>query len=289
MEVTRYDAPDFATAVQPVIERHPAQSSVLATVLDQVLHGVLHAAGHPEAFWLLLTEAGKPVAAAMQTPPFNLFLTPLPEADQETAAGKLAETLLAAGQQLPGVTGQVSDADAFARTWSALTGCRRNVAMIERLYELRDLPAEPAASGAARLATESDVELAADWMTAFMLEALPHREVLDAEQAVRNRLNRGWYLLWEDGGEPVSLAGLHPAAAGVSRIGPVYTPAFRRRHGYGSAVTAAASRLGFEQGAQACVLYADLTNPTSNGIYQEIGYRPVGDSAEIAFGSAATP
>ena len=33
-----------------------------------------------------------------------------------------------------------------------------------------------------------------------------------------------------------------------------------------------------------CVLYTDLANPTSNSIYQRIGYEPVGDSVHLEFG-----
>jgi predicted GNAT family acetyltransferase len=34
------------------------------------------------------------------------------------------------------------------------------------------------------------------------------------------------------------------------------------------------------------MLYTDLANPTSNGIYQAVGYRCVADAAELRF---ATP
>lgn len=35
-----------------------------------------------------------------------------------------------------------------------------------------------------------------------------------------------------------------------------------------------------------CALYTDLANPTSNGIYQAIGYRHLGDTADLAFVAA---
>jgi predicted GNAT family acetyltransferase len=62
----------------------------------------------------------------------------------------------------------------------------------------------------------------------------------------------------------------------------VYTPPAQRGHGYGSAVTAAAARdiLGCE--AIPC-LYTDLANPTSNKIYQAIGFVPVSDRVEVRF------
>jgi predicted GNAT family acetyltransferase len=33
-----------------------------------------------------------------------------------------------------------------------------------------------------------------------------------------------------------------------------------------------------------CMLYTDLTNPTSNGIYQAIGYRLLGEAVQVGFG-----
>ena len=83
--------------------------------------------------------------------------------------------------------------------------------------------------------------------------------------------------------EPVSLAAFSAPARGVSRIGPVYTPPQFRRHGYGTAVTAYASRAALHAGAEHVVLYTDLANPTSNKIYQAIGYVPDHDFEEHRF------
>ncbi len=65
--------------------------------------------------------------------------------------------------------------------------------------------------------------------------------------------------------------------AGVVRIMSVYTPPEHRRRGYASACVAAVSTWARAQGVDTCVLYTDLANPTSNKIYQAIGYRPVED------------
>jgi predicted GNAT family acetyltransferase len=81
----------------------------------------------------------------------------------------------------------------------------------------------------------------------------------------------------------VSLAGFGGPTPNGLRIGPVYTPPEHRGHGYGSAVTAAASQGALDRGKRFCFLYTDLANPTSNAIYMRLGYRPVCDSREIAF------
>ena len=91
------------------------------------------------------------------------------------------------------------------------------------------------------------------------------------------------FVLWDVDGTPVSMAMLRAPAAGVSRIGPVFTPLARRGNGYGSAVTAAAADLAHRSGTPDVVLFADLANPVSNAIYQRIGFEPVGDSVRIDF------
>jgi len=46
---------------------------------------------------------------------------------------------------------------------------------------------------------------------------------------------------------------------------------------------AAVSQRGLDAGASACMLYTDAANPTSNKIYQRIGYRQVGTAQEWRF------
>ena len=64
-------------------------------------------------------------------------------------------------------------------------------------------------------------------------------------------------------------------------VGPVYTPPEHRKHGYGAAVSAMVSQWALDQGATDVLLFADLTNPISNSIYQRIGYQPLDDWAEF--------
>jgi predicted GNAT family acetyltransferase len=66
----------------------------------------------------------------------------------------------------------------------------------------------------------------------------------------------------------------------------VYTPPEWRGKGYASACVAALSQLCLDSGYQFCMLYTDLANPTSNSIYQKIGYQPIGESREYRFGDA---
>ena len=106
----------------------------------------------------------------------------------------------------------------------------------------------------------------------------------EVERSVDARLTggAGGFTIWEDG-KPVSVAGWGGRTPNGARIGPVYTPPEHRRRGYGSAVTAAATDELLSSGCRLCFLYTDLTNPTSNHIYSELGYEPVCDSIDVRF------
>jgi predicted GNAT family acetyltransferase len=150
-----------------------------------------------------------------------------------------------------------------------------------------DLPARPhvpfVVSGSFRLADGTDIELVDLWHQQFV-DAFegPGRVVPSLDRHVAD----GRVGLWEDAGRTVSMAYASPASGGVTRISGVWTPPELRGHGYASGVVAALSAARLDAG-EACMLYTDLANPTSNAIYGAMGYRRVGDSISIAFGERA--
>lgn len=91
-------------------------------------------------------------------------------------------------------------------------------------------------------------------------------------------------VVWEVGGEPVAQASARAVVAGMTRIGPVYTPPEHRGRGHATAVTAAAARWALDRGARHVLLYTDLANPTTNRLYPRPGSRPSYDALELRFG-----
>jgi hypothetical protein len=98
---------------------------------------------------------------------------------------------------------------------------------------------------------------------------------------VRARLSESY--LWEDP-QPVSLACIARYTPHGAIVGPVYTPPEARGHGYASACVAALSQSLLDRGREFCALFTNMANPTSNHIYQEIGYQPCEEFAEYRFG-----
>jgi GNAT superfamily N-acetyltransferase len=221
----------------------------------------------------------------MHTPPFGVTLTPAPAG--VTAA--LAETFAARGRFPAWVMADTATAPSFAAAWERHTGQPARVGRRSRLYRLgRLLPPDPGPPGRARVATAADSGLLLDWLEAFGREADDHG-AHDLQRTVADRLSYGGLTLWEAGGGPVSMAGLTRAVAGQARVGPVYTPPERRGQGFGGAVTAAVSQAAKDAGVGEVLLYTDLANPTSNALYQRLGYEPVSDSVQLLFLPALTP
>jgi RimJ/RimL family protein N-acetyltransferase len=227
-------------------------------------------------------EGGRVSGAVSRTPPYGVILSVVPD---EALAG-LALGLRARGADVPGVTGVVATVHRFVEIWTAGTALTAETTMSTRLYALHTLqPPAPPPAGRPRAARRDDFELSCRWFAAFAREAgVPW---VDIERFVGEAIEQGLLWLWEDAtGTVVSVAHRHRSAAGVARVGPVYTPAEHRRQGYGAAVTAACTADALHRDADQVVLFTDLANPTSNSIYQQIGYRPVGDHRTVRFRAA---
>jgi uncharacterized protein len=233
------------------------------------------------ALWLV-EERGRVLLVALQTPPYNLTLS---RPAQPEAVPVLADALETDGRSLPGVTAAVPEADDFAEEWTRRRGLVARSRMAQRIYRLDRLRPVTGVPGRPRKVARSDRRLLVDWMTAFAEESLPPDAPgrgVEATVAARLDEGAGGFVIWDDEG-PVSLAGWGGETPHGVRIGPVYTPPEHRRRGYGSAVTAAVSSEHLASGRRFCFLYTDLTNPTSNRIYLDIGYEAVCDSIDYAF------
>jgi len=238
-----------------------------------------------------VTDRDRVLLATIRTPPYNLVLS---EIDDEAFLEPLARGLAAdsTGADLPGVLGPDPGVEAFARGWSARTGRPHRRSMGERIFRLERVRPVARPSGAMRPAAESDRALLAEWLVAFAREAIPDEEPNDPDPVIDRYLAGGnlrGLRLWEDDGRAVSMAGFGGPTPNGARVGPVYTPPELRTRGYATALVADLSAERLANGRRFCFLFTDLANPTSNHIYQEIGYEPVRDVAVYRFGPPSAP
>ena len=292
MRLVRHpDAAAFAAVALPYLAVDPARHTITLTMLDGLLRS-----GAPPALAMTLHEDDVLVGAVLRPADRGILVSGLPP----RYAGVVAAAL--AGTQLPGAVGPVAEAEAFAEAWTAPVQHRFD----QRLFELGTLTPPVGVPGAARPATAADAALLGAWRAAFTAEtgvgqtgSRPPPEVAVGQSGSRPppevpvgqtgshpppevAVGPGEWL-WQVDGVPVAQASARPVIAGMSRIGPVYTPPEHRRHGYGAAVTAAASRWALDVGARLVVLFTDAGNPSTNALYPRLGYRYHHDAVMLEF------
>lgn len=272
------DVQSFLQAAGPVLLRDEPRHNLIYGICSTLVQD-------PDAFpdfhlWTV-ESLGEPVLAMMMTRPYNVVVSqPADPRGLSFAAQALSESDI----DLPGVTGALPEADAFAEEWESLSGAARRLRMAQGVYAVRSPRPPRAVDGRMRIASVDDRDVLADWFDAFAAESIPadapHQ---DAHEAVDRRLaSSGGFALWE-AGEVVSMSGFGGDTPHGIRIGPVYTPPRLRRRGYASALVAQLSSRLLDEGRDYCFLYTDLANPTSNRIYMDVGYELVCESADYAF------
>jgi predicted GNAT family acetyltransferase len=285
MIVKTYPSADqFLLRVQPSLEKNEAVHNLLLG-LSLLLARQPDFFGSTPFFVTVETDSsagtGALCLAGLQTPPFNLILGSETGAYPETLP-LLVQHLLEGQPDLAGVLAVSPLAEAFAGLWSERSGRSSRLTMRERVYELRRVNPVRGIPGRLRPAEEADLGLISEWTRAFNLEALGIDDPQAAPiQRLRSRLPDTY--LWE-AGQAASMACVVRYTPHGAVVGMVYTPPEQRGHGYASALVAALSQRLLDSGCRFCALFTNLANPTSNHIYQEIGYQPGEDFSNFEFG-----
>jgi uncharacterized protein len=282
VDVHRYDeAPGFLEHAGEFLAAREAEHNLILGLSSRLRHEPLLFGEVP--YLAVVEDDGRVVAAALRTPPHNLALS---EIDDREAIEPLVNDVKRVFASLPGVVGPKGRVEEFAAAWEAATGARGHRALAQRLFRADSVEPPEGVAGRMRAYEDPDRELAIRWMDEFVAEALPasqpQPESSDDFVERRQADPDGGLVFWDDGA-PVCIAGFGGPTPNGIRIGPVYTSPDLRGRGYGSALTAALTQQLLDGGRRFCFLFTDLANPTSNSIYQRIGYRPVVDVDQWAF------
>ena len=268
------DARAFARVATPFLARQEALNSLPLRIAGALAK--LPAGPKPDTYLAACfasAAADAPITGvAVRTPPMNLVLSG-PCSGEALAA--FAADVPAAG--LPGVIGPAEEARAFSDRWRQACGGSAVTTMSLRVYELTRVRLMGEAEGELRSANEEDVPLLTEWEQAFHREAVPDAPI------PTEPLDLDGFFVWTVGERVVSTLRARSGTPTGAVVNAVYTPPEWRRRGYATAAVAEASALMLRRGFRRCVLFTDLANPTSNSIYQRIGYEPVGDFQQIKF------
>lgn len=284
------DAEAFLECAGAHLAQDPVSGTVVATTAQRVAeHGMPEQIPDPW-FAVVLGGDGEVSGIAMRTAPFAPFpayLLAMPDA----AAEALAAAVLKRGAEVAGVTGLRPATDVFAAAVAARTGAEVRVHLHHRLFELGALVEPRRVEGRLRPVRREEVDLALAWIRQFFLDADEQagREVGHLDEGssfsaddVRRKVEEDVLWFWvDDEDRPVHLTGANPPAFGVQRIGPVFTPEEERGRGWAGAAVAEVSRRLLGAGERP-ILFTDQANPTSNALYQALGFRPVVDTVQLS-------
>jgi uncharacterized protein len=280
MQLQRFSDPATCSArVGPYLESREAENCIIIGLL--AIRSQSPAAN--AMYCAAVTEGADIRAVAVMTPPYNLLITrDAPKSAMDLIAADLAND----GWDVAGVMSETATSLRFAQNWRDKTGHLFTPSMSERLFQLDHVIPVAGVAGQMRPCAATDRPLLRQWLADFEQEALgtrlPPDQVDNRIDAYLTRASYGMYL-WEVDGAAVSMAAHTGPTPHGMRVGPVYTPYALRGHGYASALVAALSQILLDSGRQFCFLYTDLANPTSNHIYQTIGYVPLSDVQVYSF------
>lgn len=279
LDLTVHDTIDsFLATANQTLEQDEVTNGLILGVALRLKHDPGRFEQRP--YLATVTQGKRLSAAGVMTPPYGVVVYAA-DADPAPALRLIAANLVADGWLVPTANGVVHCSRAFAEEWRKLTGGDFLPLVEMRVYELRTVTPQPLVPGEMRQAIATDIDLVHAWYQAFRDEAIPS-DAPPKRETIERSIAEGSIYLWEDDGRSVSLAGKgRRTPRGVS-VGPVYTPPEWRGQGYASACVAALSQAILDEGKEFCTLFTDLANPTSNSIYQKIGYRPICDFTQFA-------
>ena len=266
------DIQDFLAVTAAFRARDLIRTSLITAVANAVAIGTRK---YDAYYWWIVKDDDEIVGIAMRTVPMPYALSPMPDA----AVKALVDKIMIVDPNIPGVGGHNSTVKMFCKYFD------KHISHQERelLYRL-DVLNPSIMPGIVRKAEDNDFAIICQWLKAFLNEVgVPN---YNSDIMVRSAIEHGRYHILIVDGEPVAFGG-HSGIVVVDglkidRIAPIYTPAKHRRHGYASAITSHISKLILDADAIP-TLCTQAENPTSNKIYQDIGYEFVDENIRVSF------
>lgn len=281
---------DFLARSGDFLRSHAAMHNTVLTDIEKLRTRGPDARGAAFAPVFGRLVSGDEVLAVFYcTPGGRLGLTPLSVQQADGLAAHLADL----GHSPAHVIADHDTATAFAAAWQRHTGAVPTPFWRTHLYRLgTPTPPRPRPDGRGRVAGPEDQEQVVRWCREFCVavEEQATIDTLDAGSWSDTRFADKHFTFWETpDGTPVSMAGSTSMIGGMVRVDPVSTPARFRGRGYAGAVTVEVSGAALAAGATDVVLFADPRNPTSNALYQRIGYVHLADFTGYRFSSTGGP
>jgi predicted GNAT family acetyltransferase len=272
---------DFLSTAQPILELEEAANNVMLGSCLGLKKRL--SPKDPTPFLATVTDKDDKVAlVAVMTIPLRVIICDTRISNTAEALEILANHVFKFEPNLSTVMAKPEISRTFADMFSKISGKKVRFQFEHRAFELKEVIHPPITQGHLRQATLDDLELVTLWTYSFAKEALYEDDLPGAREGAKRKIRAKETYLWVVG-NPVSMAASARPTRNVIAVNTVYTPPENRGNGYASACVATLSQRLLDSGYKSCVLVTDLANPTSNKIYQSIGYKPVSDFTAYKF------
>ena len=252
-------------------------------VVNNLPLGVLQSAVKTPLLMAVVQKDEENVLAMIQTKPDKIILSKAASFSPDELR-LIAEQMHHEFESIPGLIGDTKLMVELSGYLSELRDVIATVEMNQGIYKLEKVKKKIGSNGKLRALTEQEHVLVEEWVYQFCQDVNLPITMDEADTKAYELIRKGTLMGWEIEGEIVSLANATRPTKRNITINFVYTPTKHRKKGFASDCVAALSQMMLDQGYQTTSLYTDLSNPTSNKIYQEIGYEQVADSVVIALG-----
>ena len=280
MSINSFQDPiKFFNHVNEFLIQHEAENSILFSNIE----GIISKRYTGNNLMISVEGNGKIVLVAMMTPPHNLVLS---YTSAMRSIDHLLRFLVSKNIELPGILAFKKGAKRFVKLWHKKKNISYKLVMNERVYKLERVDERYLGFHDFRPIDLSYESLVLKWIKLFIEEALPHENSEINEELrkiTRKRIEEKCYFLLFDNNNPVSMVHKARKTPNGNLINQVFTPSDLRGRGYATEAVAKISKHLLDEGNRYCFLFTDLSNPTSNKIYQDVGYNPIMDMDQYKF------
>lgn len=207
--------------------------------------------------------------------PFNLLAYCPNETVNVDAIKSLAEYIFNKKIRISGINANKAICETFIRYYKRLTKANFNQHLAMDIMEISNLNDCTIPEGKFSQATLNYLPLLSKWYKNFLLEAT--HEVIDLDSAtasMKDKIESKTIYIFENKfGHPVSMAAVARKLKNSSSINLVYTDKDFRGKKYGLAIVFNLTKLLLQKDNKFCSLFVDKSNPISNKIYKEIGFK----------------
>jgi uncharacterized protein len=207
----------------------------------------------------------------------GLYIILYANTDQESIYEEAVNYLDQHHISYPGIIGPVDNCESFKRAYFKLTNQQMNLLMNQRIYKNEKVIKVSDIEAKLLIAQIDDLSILSEWYYDFLKVTGEMYTIEYANQKMSEMIASKKVFMIKQNREIVSMAvSTRPFLTSVT-VGCVYTPPQHRFRGYATKCVELLTE-HLLKSYQYCTLYTDLSNPTSNSVYQKIGYVPIGDS-----------